>query len=439
MKKKALTLPILISLVVGNMIGTGIYVLPASLAHYGTISLLSWVFTSLGAICLALTFAHLNKRYPRSGGPYLYVKQAYGRTAGFTIAYTYWASNMISIAAITVASVGYLGFVWPAIDANAPHFNPTLTLIIEISIVWIFTLINIIGLHTAGVLQVGLTLIKIIPLILLALVGIFYIEPTNLAEFNMLGISNFSALSSAAALTFWAFIGLESATVPSGDTNGPLDVYRATVYGTLITASIYILTTFVIMGMIPATQLSNSQFPFAIAGIHLFGAKAAVIIALCAVFSGLGALNACILIQGQLVYAAARDQLFPSIFLKLTQFKTPMVGQILSSSLISLFLFMTLKPTLLGQFNVVILLAACLTLTTYLLTALSEIKFILEEKKSIRKACLSQAMIVAVLAGAYAVWMISSLDSSILLISFGIIFLIIPLGFFLLNRFVRIS
>lgn len=118
MDKKALNLPILISLVVGNMIGTGIYVLPASLAEYGTLSLLAWLYTSLGAIFLALTFANLSKRFPKTGGPYVYCKQAYGKLAGFIVAYTYWVSNLVSIAGIAVASVGYLGFITPVLNAE---------------------------------------------------------------------------------------------------------------------------------------------------------------------------------------------------------------------------------------------------------------------------------------------------------------------------------
>src|SRR5262245_5011959 len=123
MDKKALNLPILVSLVMGSMIGTGIYVLPASLAQYGTVSLLSWIYTSIGAIFIALTFAHLNRRFPKTGGPYVYCREAYGKLTGFIIAYTYWMSNMVSIAGITVSSVGYIGFIAPILNSNSASYN----------------------------------------------------------------------------------------------------------------------------------------------------------------------------------------------------------------------------------------------------------------------------------------------------------------------------
>src|SRR5262249_53821237 len=153
--------------VVGNMIGTGIYVLPASLAEYGSLSLIAWIYTSIGAIFLALTFANLNKRFPKTGGPYVYCKEAYGKLTGFLVAYTYWISNLVSISALAVASVGYLGFLTPLLDANKTAFSQPLALLLELSIVWLFTLINIIGIHTAGVVQFVLTIIKLIPLFLI--------------------------------------------------------------------------------------------------------------------------------------------------------------------------------------------------------------------------------------------------------------------------------
>lgn len=336
MDKKALSLPILISLVIGNMVGTGIYVLPASLAEYGSLSLLSWVYTSLGAIFLAITFAKLNKRFPKTGGPYVYCKEAFGKLTGFIIAYTYWVSYLVSIAGIAVASVGYLGFILPALNSNTPSYNQYTALIVELGVVWLFTGINLIGIHTAGLVQIFLTFIKLTPLILVSLIGLGSIHLENLTHFTTGNESTIAAFSSAAALTFWAFIGLESATVPAENTQGSRDIYKATVFGTLATSIIYIISTFVIMGMIPSAELQSSQFPFAQAGTILFGSQSAVIIALCAFISGLGALNVCVLIQGQIVFAAARDHLFPKAFAKLSKRDVPVAGQFLSSTIVSL-------------------------------------------------------------------------------------------------------
>lgn len=430
MDKKALNLPILISLVVGNMIGTGIYVLPSSLSEYGTISLLAWIYTSIGALFLALTFANLNKRFPKTGGPYAFCKEAYGQLVGFIVAYTYWISNLISIAGIAVASIGYLGFITPALNANAPQYNHYFALCIELGMVWLFTIINLIGIHTAGLVQLFLTILKIVPLILVSLIGLKYVNFENLSHLTTGNESHFAAISSAATLTFWAFIGLESATVPAENTQGYRDIYKATVYGTLITAIIYILSTFVLMGMIPLSQLKSSQFPFAIAGTLLFGSHSAILIALCAVISGLGAMNVCILIQGQIVFAAARDHLFPKRFAKLSKHDVPVAGQILSTTLITIFLITTVEPTLLKQFNNIALLAALLTLITYLFTTFAELKFIFINKLPLIQILFSKSFIITILAAAYSAWMISSFTIKSLMFAIIIILLCIPIYFF---------
>tara|TARA_R110000868_G_scaffold68727_1_gene203276 strand:- start:141 stop:1445 length:1305 start_codon:yes stop_codon:yes gene_type:complete len=408
MDRKALSLPILLSLVVGNMIGTGIYVLPASLAKYGPLSLLAWLFTAVGAVFFALTLAALNKRHPKTGGLYVFCREAYGRMAGFIVAYLYWIANLVSIAGIAVASVGYLGFVSPSLDSNSTEYSRYAILYVELAVVWLFTLINIIGIHTAGVIQLILTIIKIIPLLVISLLGLGYIHLDNLTTFTITNQSNFTAIGSAAALTFWAFIGIESATIPAENTRGWRDIYKATVYGTLITSFIYILSTFVLMGMIPSEQLQNTQFPFAEAGNILFGPKSALIIALCAVTSGLGALNVTILIQGQIVFAAARDKLFPKVFSKLSKHDVPIAGQLLSSSLVTLLLFVTLQPTLLEQFDSIALLAGLFALLTYFGSALSELKFLVQDHGLGRALLKNKSSFITAVAILYCVWMISN-------------------------------
>lgn len=434
MDKKALNLPILVSMVIGNMIGTGIYVLPASLAEFGSISLVSWIYTSLGAILLALTLASLNKRYPKTGGPYVYCKEAFGKPVGFFIAYTYWISNLVSIAGIAVASIGYLGYITPMLDSNSASYDKSLTLAIELGVVWLFTLINIIGVHTAGVVQLILTTLKILPLLIITVIGLFHIHLANLLQFNITNSSNFTAMSSAATLTFWAFIGLESATIPAENTQGSKDISKATIFGTLATSGIYILSTFVLMGMIPIMQLKSSQFPFAEAGTILFGSSAAVVVAICAVISGLGALNVCVLIQGQIVFAAARDKMFPRMFAKLSKHDVPIAGQLLSSGLVTLLLIFTLEPTLLKQFNNIALLASLLTLITYFTSTLSEIKFLWLEKLSVAKIFLSRSMLITILAALYSAWMISSFENAMLVYGLLILLASIPVYFIFIHE-----
>lgn len=435
MDKKALSLPILISLVVGHMIGTGIYTLPAALAQYGSISLLAWVFTSIGALFLAYTFTRLNKRFPQTGGPYAFCKHAFGRPYGFTIAIIYWLSNLVSVAGISVAAVGYLGFVFPLLNSNAHAYNQNFVLLVELLVVWAFVLVNIIGIHVAGVVQLFLTIIKLTPLVLVVLFGLGKIQLSHLTPFVIGNIPHFQAVSSAAALTFWAFIGLESATVPAENTSGSRVIFKATMIGTSISSFIYIASTFVLMGLIPVLQLRNTQFPFADAGTMLFGAYAAYIIAICAFISGLGALNACVLVQGQVVFAAARDNLFPKSFAKLSKHDVPINAQLLSGVLITLLLIVTMNPSLLRQFENIGLLASFLTLTSYLSMTIAEIKFTLQERASILSLMLNKSLLVTLLAAIYSIWMIMSIEATIIKVGFTVIALCIMLYYFTARKY----
>lgn len=436
MNKNALSFPILISLVIGNMIGTGIFVLPASLASYGTISLLSWIFTSCGAILLALVFTHLNQRYPKTGGPYIYCKQAFGRLIGFIVAIMYWFTNLVSIAGISIASVGYLGYLFPSLDGNTSMYNPQVVLGLELFVIWFFTLINVIGIHFAGVVQLFLTVIKLAPLILIILFGLGAMHVENLTLFNPGHLPPFSAIGSAAALTFWAFIGIEAATIPAESTHGPRDIYKATLYGTITSSIIYIACTAVIMGMIPVTQLQSSQFPFAEAGVMLFGAYGAILIAIFAFISGIGALNVCILIQGQIVFAAARDNIFPHWLAKLTKNDVPLRGHLASSAIASLLIILTMQASLLKQFTAIAELGALLALIVYLVCAFSEIKFVVSTKESLGELLKHKSTIISIVAAIYALWMVASMNASTIKIAAIMVCSCVPFYYFVIRKYV---
>lgn len=408
-KRNLLSLPVLLSLVVGNMIGTGIYVLPASLAQYGNIAILSWVFTGVGALFIALTFAKLNHRIPHTGGPFIFCKVAFGRLWGFIIGYTYWLSNIVAISAIAVSSLTYMGYLTPYLDANSPLYHRGYALGLELCMVWLFTIINIIGIQTAGFVQLAITTLKIIPLILIILLGFAFVHIDNLLPLTTGGYTPVAAISNAAALTFWGFIGLESATMPADNAATSKHVYLATVIGTMLTALIYLLSTTILMGLIPQMTLQASQFPYSIAGTMLFGPKAAAIIAWCAVISGLGTLNVCILIQGQIAIAMGKENLLPKVLARKSTHDVPIYGQIFSSALISLFLIATTAPTLLKQFDKIALLAGLLTLIAYFVSTLAEIKFSFAKEER-KKWFRVPSNYIAVFATLYGAWMLSCFD-----------------------------
>jgi len=204
------------ALVVGNMIGSGAFLLPASLAIFGGISIIGWLFTTTGAILLAMVFFRLSRLIPKAGGPYVYTRQGFGDFAGFIVAWGYWISIMAGNAAIAVAFAGYLSLFWPAIATSS-----ILAALVALSAIWFLTWINAAGVRNAGLLQVATTFLKLIPLIVIGTLGYFYFDVGNFTPFNLSEKSTFSAITATAALTLWAFLGIESATVPADNVKDP--------------------------------------------------------------------------------------------------------------------------------------------------------------------------------------------------------------------------
>ncbi|MFD0852211.1 amino acid permease, partial [Actinomadura adrarensis] len=190
-----------------------------------------------GAILLALVFARLARAYPNTGGPYAYARRAFGDFVGFQTAWGYWIAVWAGNAAIAVAFVGYLAHFWPALADDK-----ILAAGVALVTIWLLTAVNAYGVREGGAVQVVTTVIKLVPLLMIAVGGLFFVKSGNFGEFNASGGSAFSAVTAAAALTLWAFIGLESATVPAEDVNDPeKTIPRATIAGTAVTALIYIL------------------------------------------------------------------------------------------------------------------------------------------------------------------------------------------------------
>ncbi|CAM4454516.1 MAG: Arginine/agmatine antiporter [Legionellaceae bacterium] len=400
--KGGLGLWMLTALVAGNIIGSGIFLLPASLAHYGSISILSWIFTGIGAIFIALVFAKLSILIPKTGGPYAYCRAGFGDFIGFQVAYNYWIALCVGNAAIVVALVGYLEPFWPAL-----HTNVLLSFFVKIAFVWIMALINILGIRNVGNFQLITTILKLLPLLLISTIGLCYLNPHHFTEFNLTGQSNFTAFTGAATLTLWSFIGLESATVPAEEAKNPRDIAKATILGTSIAAIIYILSTTAIMGLIKPSQLVHSNAPYAEAATLIFGKAGGLFIAIGALISCIGALNGWTLLQGQIPMAAARDGLFPKFFAKeSTRFGTPVNGITVSAIIISILLLLTVNSSLIEQFTLIILLATLSSLIPYFFTALAELMIFIKMRQEFNTKRFLGSTIIAILATIYSFWAI---------------------------------
>lgn len=422
---KKLGLGMLTALVVGNMIGSGVFMLPASLAGFGSISLLGWGFSALGAIFLALVFARLSQAMPKTGGPYAFCRDAFGDFVGFQTAYAYWIYAWVGNAAITVAFVGYLAFFFPSLGTD--HH---LALAVMLGTVWLLTLVNIVSIFSAGIVQVLLTVIKVLPLLLVGVVGLFFIEPANFTPYNMSGQTDGMAIMGAATLTLWAFIGMESATIPAGHVENPSkNIPRATVLGVLIAAAIYLLGSFSIMGVLPNSELVQSTAPYADAASRMFGMSGwvAAFVAFGAAASSVGALNGWIMVQAQVPMAAAHDGLFPAVFGKTTRKGIPALGLIISSVLISILLVLSQSENLVEQFTFIILLATLAVLVPYAYCALGELIIFVRHRERFNGRHMAKSCLMSGLAFAYVLWAIAGAGEDVVYYGMLMLFAGLPL------------
>ena len=390
------------SLVVGNMIGAGVFLMPSTLASFGGISLIGWVCSAIGAFLLAKVFAHLSKLLPAADcGPYAYSQKGLGDFAGFLVAWGYLVSVWCTNAAITVSFISALSTFIPALATNT-----LLAVATGLGTIWFLTWINSLGILTSGKLQLVTTILKIVPLVLIGVVGLFYIKLQNFLPFNTSGSSTFEAITATTTLTFFAFLGIECATIPSGSVSNPeKTIARATILGTLVATFVYILSTISVMGMIPAHQLQQSVTPFADAAILIFGNGAQYWVSAGVAIAAFGALNGFILIQGQVPYAIAKDKLFPAIFAKKNSKGVPVIGIAISSVFVSVFMCMNYSKGLVAQFKFLILLSTLTVLIPYLFCTAAYMVLRLQHAFK-TKMSFVWAILLASTAFLFSMWMI---------------------------------
>lgn len=420
--KGSLGLSACIALVVGNMIGSGVFLLPASLAALGPISILGWVLTSAGALVLAILYGRLSQLVSKTGGPYAYSREAFGDFAGFLIAWGYWIALWTGNAAVAVALVGYLTFLFPVIGAS-----PVYGLATGLVMIWSLTWINIRGIKEAGFVQVVTTVLKLVPLLLIGVLGLFWIDVNNFTPFNQSGTSAISAISAAAALTLWAYLGLESATVPSGDVIDPeRTIPRATIIGVSVAAAVYILVTVASLGIVPSATLAKSTSPLADVGAVMFGTVGGIIVACGAVISSFGSLNGFTMLTGQVPFGAAQDRVFPEIFGRQSKFDTPAAALIVSNTLASLLMIMNFSRGLVETFNFVILLAVMSSLLPYTICSFAEIMIRLKGGQLLRGPPLIKVAVLGALGFNYSTWALIGAGAQTVTVGLILILLGIP-------------
>ena len=417
-----------VALVVGNSIGSGVFLLPASLAPYGLNSVIAWGFTGCGALLLAIVFAQLSRAFPHAGGPYAYVNLAFGPFTAFIVAWGYWISIWVGNAAIATGAVSYLSPLMPWI-ATVPGASAGVTLFF----LWLLTFVNCYGIKASGWVQSVTTVLNLLPLVAICALGLFAVRGATVGAASAIPLS-VSGTTAAATLTLWALLGLESATIPASKVNDPSRIIpRATLLGTLVTALICILACTTVLLLVPPATLASSNAPFVDLASHYWGTIAGKTLAVFAAISGFGALNGWILLQGELPNIMAKNGVFPRIFAQDSARYTPTFALLFSSGLVSILILMNYQKTMVSVFTFMILLSTTACLVLYLLCSLALLRLQWSGQMPRQRGRLVPLAIVGVIATTFSLWAIVGAGREAVLWGSVLLLLGAPLYFLVRN------
>lgn len=335
------------SLVVANMVGTGLFLLPSSLATVGSISIFGWIVSAIGATAVGLVFVRLSKVSPSPGGPYAYARDYVGPFAAFQTNLLYWGASVLGNVAIAVSVTGYLAVFFKPLEA------PLAANACTIAIIWFFVWLNTRGADVIGRFAFVSTLAGIVPVAFVGLLGWFWFDRgVFMAGWNPTGASTSSAVVTSASIALWAFLGVESAAVCAGVIRNPKrNVPLATLIGLAVSTLIYVTCCTVIMGIVPNHVLQQSHAPFADVAAMMLGPWAGLAIAAAAVIKASGSLVGWILIAAQTSQAAAADGLFSRRFALLNERGMPATNLVITGVLMTVLALASSSPSMADQFS----------------------------------------------------------------------------------------
>lgn len=360
-----------VALVVGNMVGSGAFLLPADLAPLGWNSVYGWLVTIAGTLCLTVVLARLARDLTGGGcGPFTYPAAAFGRGTGFVVAWSYWISIWVTNATLAVAVIRNLSIIWP--ELAAPGFAAS----VAIAVIWLFTLVNCRGVRTAGGVQLLTVALKLIPLAG-AIVAGFWLVGSGAAAPAPHDVPPVTAadINTAATLTLFAMLGFESA-MAAGDRveNAHRNVPRATLIGTAITGIIYLFACSAVTLLLPAESVHGSNAPFALFFGELVHPALGPLIAVFAAIAALGAINGFVLLQGELPLSMVHNGLLPRWFGAQNRCEAPYRIHIVSSLLATALVLVNYSRGLAGLFQFMVLVTTSTTIIFYIAGALAGAK-----------------------------------------------------------------
>lgn len=407
-------------LVTVNMVGTGIFLLPVTMASIGSISIWGWLVAMVGAGCIGLMFAYLGATDPQPGGPYAYARNTFGPYMGFQTNYVYWTANLVGNIAVATTVTGYCTLFLPALKEQ------WVGACFSAGVIWVATFCNIVGPRFVGWVTGWSTAIAMVPLLMVATLGWFWFDPDLfLAGWNPEAKPPMAALAASSTFALWAFIGIESASVNAGVIENPRrNVPLATLLGLVIAAFLYISTCSVLMGIVPVHELAGSEAPFSLAAQKAVGTVGAMIIGVAAIFKAGGSLIGWTLTIAQSAESASRDGIFPRIYGRQNAAGVPVWNFVVSATLMTGIVFATASPTLMEQFTKIIDTAIILTLLPYLYSGVSFLISCRDRQLSGWQGYAS--WVVTLLAMAYCLFAVIGSEAELARNAMFILFLSIP-------------
>lgn len=355
----------LTTIVTVNMMGSGIILLPSSLAATGGIALLAWGITAVGALCIAYAFSKCGMYCTENGGMSAYAQRAHGKSSYFIASYTYYVCLVISAVAISVSTVGYLETFIPWLKLTPFH-----NFVGVVAILILTLMANVRGAKITGRISSVTVWGVIIPVLGVSIMGWYWFDPRLFAEaWNPHDVPTMTAMSSGIALTLWAFLGIESAGVNSGAVENPKrNVPLACMLATIFSAVTYVASTTVIQGIVPNAELAKSDAPFGLVFSKMFSPMVGDIITVMAIIASVGSLLGWQFTNAQVSKSAAEHHLFPKIFADVNKYDAPLKGMLIMLGLEITLAVMTISPTLLKQFNILVDLAVFINMIPYILS-----------------------------------------------------------------------
>jgi APA family basic amino acid/polyamine antiporter len=384
------------ALVVGNVIGMGIFMLPASLAPYGFNALLGWGITVLGMAVLARVFARLAREFPQADGPYAYIQENVGDAPAFLAIWCYWVSLWITNAALAIGVVGYLGAIFPVLKSIPPA-------LLALGLIWVFVGISLFGARTGGRVQVLTTALKLLPMAAIILLGawVLFTDPAAYSRDVPTTPLTLRDLMAASTIALFAMLGVESATIPAGRVRDPeRTIPRATMAGTLLTAAIYVAVSTVAIMLIPQQQLAQSTAPFVDLLDRYMGHANGQWLAAFVVVSGLGALNGWTMLTGELTRSMSAHGVLPARFQGLNSRGAPALALVVTGALATAMVLMNYSKSLVQGFTFLTLVVTAANLPLYLFCAIA----LASLWKRGGRAPSSDLLVLGVLGTAYSIF-----------------------------------